>query len=271
MAWESDFPMPAGKDDRRASPAASKRRPRRPSLSNEALLDQALDLFLQHGFERTSVETLTATAGMAKRTFYLRYGDKEQLFRAALLRAIEQWIVPIERLRAAETGDLEDSLLAIGQILVDNILAPAGLRLMRLTNAESGRMPEIGAFNVRHGTEPTIAYLADLFRRHLGGPAGDFPAAEDAAEAFLALVVGGPANAAAWGVALDRATIDRRTRYSVRLLLHGLLPESERRSGLDATAALQDDNLRLKKLLAEALVTLDRERGRPAAALDSNS
>jgi AcrR family transcriptional regulator len=239
------------------APRPKGRRPRRPSLSNEQLLDQALDMFLQHGFDRTSVDAITATAGMAKRTFYLRYGDKESLFRAALQRAIEDWIVPVSRLRAAETPDLEESLLAIGQILVDNILTPAGLRLLRLTNAESGRMPEIGAFNVREGTQPTIAYLTDLFRRHLG----DFPEAEDAAEAFLALVVGGPANAAAWGVPLEKATIDRRTRYSVRLLLHGLLPETERR-----TDALEDDNLRLKKLLAEAMVELDRARGRPAEA-----
>src|SRR5690349_18551875 len=62
-----------------APPAPKRRRARRPSLSNEQLLDQALDIFLQHGFDRTSVDAITATAGMAKRTFYLRYGDKESL------------------------------------------------------------------------------------------------------------------------------------------------------------------------------------------------
>lgn len=227
------------------------RRPRRPSLSNEEFLDKALDLFLEQGFERTSIEAITASAGMAKRTVYLRYGDKTALFKAALQRAIEEWIVPVERLRAAETGDLEASLLAIGQILVDNILSPAGLRLLRLTNAESARMPEIGDYTVHQGTDQTIAYLADLFRRHLGA---EFAEADDAADAFLALVVGGPANAAAWGVAQDPATLNRRLRYGVRLFLHGMLPAP--------SAAPADDVARLKGLLSDTMAELGRAMAR---------
>ena len=146
------------------------RRPGRPSLSNEALLDVALDLFLAQGFERTGIEAICAKAGMAKRTVYARYGDKETLFKAALQRAIAEWIVPVERLRAAETDDLEQTLLAIGEVLLANIMSPAGLRLLRLTNAESARSPEIGVTNVQQGTEPTIAYLADLFVPAAGRP-----------------------------------------------------------------------------------------------------
>jgi TetR/AcrR family transcriptional regulator, mexJK operon transcriptional repressor len=235
----------------------SRRRPRRRSLSNEELLDKALDLFLEKGFERTSIEEITRTAGMAKRTVYLRYSDKKSLFKAVLQRAIELWIVPVERLREAECGDLEQTLLAIGQILVDNVLSPAGLRLLRLTNAESGRMPEIGVYNVHQGSDPTIAYLADLFRRRLGHDGAGFPEAEDAAEVFLHLVVGGPANAAAWGVMRDKAAIDSRICYSVRVLLRGMLTSSRKSAPLDAPEGVDDDNLRLKKLLAETMIQLD--------------
>ena len=132
------------------------RGPGRPTLSNEELLDKALDLFLEEGFERTSIDAITAAAGMAKRTVYLRYGDKKSLFKAALQRAIEEWIVPIEELRAAECDDLEETLLNIGRILLANIMSPGGIRLLRITNAESGRLPEIGAFTYQRGTERTI-------------------------------------------------------------------------------------------------------------------
>ena len=134
--------------------SSNKRRPGRPTLSNEQLLDTALDLFLENGFERTSIEAITAAAGMAKRTVYARYGDKTTLFKAALTRAIEEWIVPVQRLQAAESEDIEDTLVTIGQILVANVLSPGGLRLLRLTNAVSGHMPEIGAFNVQKGPNP---------------------------------------------------------------------------------------------------------------------
>lgn len=199
-----------------------RRRPGRPTLSNEELLDKALDLFLEQGFERTSIDAITAAAGMAKRTVYARYGDKTSLFKAALKRAVEVWIVPVESLRAAETEDFEQTLRAIGDILVANLLTPAGLRLLRLTNAVSGQMPDIGAFSVRVGTEPTIAYLTDLFLRHLG-PAG-LGAAEArlAASAFLNLVVGGPANAAAWGVETPPEDVAAYTRFSIGVMLNGL-------------------------------------------------
>jgi TetR/AcrR family transcriptional regulator, mexJK operon transcriptional repressor len=220
-----------------------RRRPGRPSLSNEQLLDKALDLFLEQGFERTSIEAICAAAGMAKRTVYARYGDKTALFKAALTRAITEWIVPVERLRAEECDDLEQCLLAIGQLLVANIMSPAGLRLMRLTNAESGRMPEIGAYNVESGTQPTIAYLADLFRRRIG-KGGELAEAEAAGEAFLNLV-NGPALTAAWGMPVDDAAVVRHTRYAVRLFLHGLLADGD-----NGTSAVSEENLRLQAKLA---------------------
>ena len=226
-----------------------RRRPGRPTLSNEQLLDKALDLFLAQGFERTSIEGICQAAGMAKRTVYARYGDKESLFKAALTRAIEDWIVPVEALRAAESDDLEASLLAIGRLLVANLMSPAGLRLLRLTNAESGRMPEIGAYNVQAGTQPTIDFLADLFARRSAQPR---ELAALAGQAFLNLVVGGPALTAAWGVAGDPAGVETHTRYAVRLFLHGLLagPVPPPRHLDQALAAL--DEARAQLLLAKS-------------------
>lgn len=213
-----------------------RRRPGRPSLSNEQLLDHALDLFLQQGFERTSIEGICQAAGMAKRTVYARYGDKETLFKAALQRAIQDWIVPVEALRAAETEDFEESLLAIGRILLANINSPAGQRLLRLTNAESGRMPEIGAFSVEQGTRPTIEYIADLFRRRIGAHFD----LEFAGEAFLNLITG-PSISAAWGVAVDPAALEGHTRNAVRLFLYGLLAGSAPPSRhIDAALAALD-------------------------------
>jgi len=239
-----------------ATPA--KRGPGRPTLSNEELLDTALDLFLDKGFERTSIEAICAAAGMAKRTVYSRYGDKTTLFKAALKRAIELWIVPVDHLRAVESDDLEETLVRIGKILVDNLIGPAGLRLLQLTNAESGRMPEIGVFNVRHGTEPTIFYLADLFRRHAARKGREFPDAPETAWAFLNLVVGGPSNAAAWGVVNDAETIARRTRYSVRLFLHGMLAEMTPADATPADGA--DERARLRGVLGEMDTRLEAAR-----------
>lgn len=237
----------------------------------EELLDIALDLFLEKGFERTTIDAITAAAGMAKRTVYQRYHDKTALFKAALQRAIEEWIVPVERLHAAETVDLEESLLRIGHILVENIMSPAGLRLMRITNTESGRLPEIGVYALKQGTDRTVAYLADLFRRRIGTRAVKIIDPDEAAMGFLYLVVGGPASATAWGMEIEKAQIDKHTTDCVRLFMYGLLPRAEHRhvdpsadvqqhgSGAAESqrmAALEDENRRLKVLLAESMLSL---------------
>nr|WP_090340418.1 TetR/AcrR family transcriptional regulator [Mycolicibacterium malmesburyense]CRL69604.1 transcriptional regulator [Mycolicibacterium malmesburyense] len=244
-------PPPASSGSR-----AARRRPGRPTLSNEQLLDTALDLFLENGFERTSIEAISAAAGMAKRTVYARYEDKTSLFKAALTRAIEDWIVPVEQLQAVETDDFEETLLAIGRILVANVLRPGGLRLLRLTNAVSAQMPEIAAFNVQKGTEPTLAYLADLFLRRLGSDGISIQDAGLAAGAFIDLVPGGPANASARGVVLDEKAVDQHTRYCVRLFVHGLLPGDQQRLAAEA------ENKRLKQTIADALDDLERVRER---------
>lgn len=248
----------------RTSPKGRPKRrgPGRPTLSDEELLDKALNLFLEKGFERTTIDAITASAGMAKRTVYSRYRDKAALFKAALRRAIEEWIIPIERLRAVETDDLTETLLRVGQMLVANVMSPAGLRLMRITNAESGRMPDIGAYSYQYGTERTIAYLADLFRRRIDLPA-ELDDAKQAAVAFLYLVVSGPPTMTAWGMTLDQSTVDRHTLYCVHLFLNGLLPRGGAADG-PRLKALGTENRRLKRLLLDSMlkvVALQEQQG----------
>ena len=138
---------------------------------HEQLLDRALEIFLEKGFELTTIDEIAASISMTKRTIYCRYKDKRALFKAAVQRAVDQWIVPIDVLKGADTGDLETTLLEIARIRVSNSLSPAGLRLQRIINAESFRFPEI-LQSYEDGALPAIKFLADLFRRHEGKELG---------------------------------------------------------------------------------------------------
>lgn len=194
-------------------------------MRNLELLERALVLFAKKGFERTTMEGIAESVGMAKRTVYGLYGDKKSLFKASLQLAIDNWILPVEELQQAESADLEQTLQDIGQRLVDNIMTPEGLRLLRITNSESNAMPEISAYTYEQGTKQTLEYLSDLFRRRIDA---DMPNADDAALAFLSLVVGGVANMSAWGVSIEPSQITRHTEYCIRMFLHGLLSEQLR-------------------------------------------
>ena len=213
-----------------ASSASRRPGPGRPTREqaerrNEELLDRALDLFYELGYERATMEGIAASVGMAKRTVYARYNDKLALFKASLERAISHWIIPVDELRAQESDDLEESLRRIGRMLVHNMMRPEGLRLLRISNAEASRLPAISAYTYERGTGPTLEYLEELLGRRLPSRCGSQSQRAEAALSFLYLVVGGPASLSAWGVPMDDARIDSHTDYCVNLFLYGLLSD----------------------------------------------
>ena len=224
MTKPAASPLFAGKPEKPVVAAGRGRgRPSRAviALRNQELLEEALDLFLEHGFEATTIEAISSAIGMSRRTIYARYGDKETLFKAALQRAIDQWIVPLDQLRAQETGDLEQTLVGIARLWVANVRRKSGMRLVRVANTEVFRRPEIAQYLWERTAQPTIGYLTELLRARLR-PGQPVPDAEDAAAAFLILVVEGSVQLAVWGKMPD-SEFDRQIAYRTRLFLNGAL------------------------------------------------
>lgn len=52
----------------------------------EQILQGAMQVFLQHGYARTSMDRVAAQAGVAKQTIYSHFQDKEGLFTALIER-----------------------------------------------------------------------------------------------------------------------------------------------------------------------------------------
>jgi AcrR family transcriptional regulator len=193
-------------------------------LRRQELLDTALELFLEHGYELTTIDAIAAAVGMTKRTVYARYEDKAALFRAAVQRAVDRWTVPVEALHAAEREDLETTLVGVAEIRLANAMSPAGVRMQRIVNAESYRFPEIFNLAYVQGTRPTIEFLVDLFERRMAAGEVSVEDPEIAAAAFLSMVVGGPARTIWLGGSADQALLERRTRIAVRMFMNGLRP-----------------------------------------------
>jgi TetR/AcrR family transcriptional regulator, mexJK operon transcriptional repressor len=193
-------------------------------LRHEELLDRALELFLEKGFELVTMDAIAASVGMTKRTMYARYADKSALFKAAVQRAIDRWTVPLDTLKNAETDDLENTLKAVARIRMSNAISPAGLRLMRIVNAESYRFPEIFTLAFEQGMKPTLEFLTDLLRRHNKAGNIKITRPDIAASSFLSMVVGGPTRAIVWGADVDEKALEERIRFCVRLFMDGARP-----------------------------------------------
>src|SRR4030088_208939 len=59
------------------------------------LLDVATSLFMERGFDGTSIDAVAEAAGVSKPTVYARYRDKRDLFAAVLRGRIRDWLAPL--------------------------------------------------------------------------------------------------------------------------------------------------------------------------------
>jgi TetR/AcrR family transcriptional repressor of mexJK operon len=217
-------PAPAT-SPRRSAPARAGRPTREQALLRaEELLDCALEVFLDRGFDHATIDGIAATAGMAKRTIYARYPDKETLFRAAVQRAIDRWAVPAEEFRKLDTGDLEETLIAVAGARLRTAVSPDGVRLQRILNAEAYRFPELPRIAYEQGSRPAVRFIAEVLARHAATGSIAVDDAELLGTSFLSLVIGGPAHGVLWGAVLDDDAVADRIRVCVRLFLDGARP-----------------------------------------------
>jgi AcrR family transcriptional regulator len=67
----------------------------------------ALDYFTRKGFQGTRLENIAAGAGIGKSTIYEYYKSKEELFRAAVEEASEEWFEQIDQIKTQTDDPIE--------------------------------------------------------------------------------------------------------------------------------------------------------------------
>jgi TetR/AcrR family transcriptional repressor of mexJK operon len=128
----------------------------------------AKHLFLQHGFQATSTDAIAATASISKETLYRYYAKKEDLF-VDVLRSLT-----IERLFWAQlmeqstepknTQELRLLLQTTAQGLLETMMQPEYLAILRLIVAESPRFPELGTLFRQTVPAQGFKYFLTLLR-----------------------------------------------------------------------------------------------------------
>ena len=210
--------------------SARRKRPRigRPTQAESAQLEErlrkaAVEAFLEHGFDGTTMEEVARAAGITKRTLYARYADKHALFADVIPWALSQH--GREELEAGPDGeDLAAGLLRIGRSAVQRALDPEIVRLTRIARNESARFPEFAVSARSLAWSPRLRAVLELLRRHEAAGAAVIDDVELAAEQFLALVSLMPARLAEFGVFRTRKEEERHLQHAVRLFLRGILP-----------------------------------------------
>src|SRR6058998_1049074 len=62
---------------------------RAPAATKQRILDTAESLFMEHGFEATSLRSITAAAGVNLAAVNYHFGSKDELFQSVLTRRLD--------------------------------------------------------------------------------------------------------------------------------------------------------------------------------------
>lgn len=100
---------------------AKKKSPGRPrsAASHQAILQAALELLSEVGFEAMSIEAIASRAGVGKTTIYRRYSSKDELVADAIESIREEIVIP-------DTGSLWGDIDALIQNAAQISLNPLG-------------------------------------------------------------------------------------------------------------------------------------------------
>jgi AcrR family transcriptional regulator len=206
------------------------RREGRPTPAEAEQLDrdvheQALRLFLEHGYEGASMDAIASAAGTTKMSLYARFTNKEELFNNVLWWALQNPDWPEPDPPVPDLDDLRGALMAFAEGASRRALHPAMVKLSRIAAAHALRFPEIARRTHAIGFSRRSQVLVELLKRHAATGAIVTEDVGMAAEHFLAMVSGGPARLASFGIVRDADGQRRRLRIAVELFLRGLRPD----------------------------------------------
>jgi TetR/AcrR family transcriptional repressor of mexJK operon len=130
----------------------------------EAILASAGRLFLEHGFERTTMDAIAAAAGVSKLTVYSHFQDKDGLFRALVACKCDQFFEgkDFDHLR---TLPPREALTRLANGFLGLMYHPDVLALYRLLIAGTSLDSTRNRTFYESGPAPTIESLTRL----LGG------------------------------------------------------------------------------------------------------
>lgn len=164
----------------RGARAAARGRPRDADRAarRDALLENALRIFLAQGYSGATIEQVAAEARVAKRTIYATVGDKTDLFVAVVRRLGDRVVRP----STAPDGDLRGFCVRLVRLM----LSDEAIGLHRLVIAEAATFPDLADRLYLNGPRRYIGELERMLAER--GHKADEAAA--AAEQLFTLLMG---------------------------------------------------------------------------------
>ncbi|MGI5499899.1 TetR/AcrR family transcriptional regulator [Lentzea sp. CA-135723] len=196
-----------------------------------AIVDAATTLFLESGYDKTSLARIADAAGVSKATLFKQFPTKAELFDAIVT---DYWRTE-EGALTPQPGDPRRGLTALGRRYVALLTRPGMVALFRIVIAEAPRFPELGQTQFKLGKQPFFDAVRDYLE--LEHDEGTLDVADPvlAATQFLGMI----SNFAFWPrmLLMNWSPTEKAMAHAVDEAVHTLLARHEVREAAGARRA----------------------------------
>lgn len=155
----------------------------------KTILKAASQLFLQHGYAKTSMDAIALQAGVTKQTIYAYFNDKDTLFAQIIVAQCEKH-KPDANMLTREDLSPAELLYKIGIGFLDMITSKEGLATTRLIMAEAGRRPKLAELFYETGPQTMNDLLEQFLNTQNARGVFAIPNTQSAASYFYSMLKG---------------------------------------------------------------------------------
>lgn len=130
---------------------------------NVAILDAAVALFLENGFDGTSMDEVARHAGVSKQTVYSHFSSKEQLFSEAIHSKIAEYS-PALTLSKLDQHTMEGELSAVCHSYAELMVSEDAIAVYRVLVAAANKGSSLAELFWKSGPEEMCQNLIDFLQ-----------------------------------------------------------------------------------------------------------
>lgn len=132
----------------------------------EVFVDTALELFMQNGYEGTSLNDIVKKSGGSLASIYKFFNNKEGLFRAILDKQFSDFYAQLDdKINIKNTTDLSEFLNKFALAYLEIFYNPQSIAFARIVISESYKNKEMGEILFKHIILKIMKILVDFFEK----------------------------------------------------------------------------------------------------------
>lgn len=133
------------------------------SSTSEKILEAALAVFLEVGFDRANLDKVAALAGVTKPTIYSHFGSKVGLLQAVARQQSQKALAQFS-LNLQASGNIRRDLTEFATAFLTSMLHPDAIRMHRFAIVEAMTHPELVAPLLSAGPQKLAEVLQNYLR-----------------------------------------------------------------------------------------------------------